>query len=233
MKSFLLWTMLACQASRISLLQKTLIQSSVPASVSRSNLTGIFWLRVKLTVISDCSDEKCLGQRAHSQTPGAATKQTQRSLVQEDAESEGSESRRGFCRTGSADVVSSATGRSLAKWNARVHEEEGSCPGRSRERISSLHGLHERHFRRLLASGKWCQSFDLVAGSKSLILTIILPWPIFVQGAKQRSYDQVMRRGKSYRAVRKVRNFEEDFDPRTFVDEAQQIYIDAHKCLSE
>jgi hypothetical protein len=41
-----------------------------------------------------------------------------------------------------------------------------------------------------------------------------------------------MRRGKSFRAVRKLRNFEEDFDPRIFVEEAQKIYIDSHEALA-
>lgn len=34
-------------------------------------------------------------------------------------------------------------------------------------------------------------------------------------------------------AVRKIRQFDEDFDPKLFAEEAQQIYIDMHKALAE
>ena len=34
-------------------------------------------------------------------------------------------------------------------------------------------------------------------------------------------------------AVRKIRQFEEEFDTTLFASEAQQIYIDAHEALVE
>jgi len=45
--------------------------------------------------------------------------------------------------------------------------------------------------------------------------------------------DVGMGKGKTYSSVRKIRKYEEDFDPRSWVDEAQQIYIDAHSALCE
>jgi len=45
--------------------------------------------------------------------------------------------------------------------------------------------------------------------------------------------DATTGKGKTYMSVRKIRRYEEDFDPRTFADEAQQIYIDAHRALAE
>ena len=33
-------------------------------------------------------------------------------------------------------------------------------------------------------------------------------------------------------SVRKIRSYDEDFDPRTFVDEALEIYKAAHACLA-
>ena len=51
-------------------------------------------------------------------------------------------------------------------------------------------------------------------------------------GAKER-VGKITSKGKSFKATRKIRSFDEDFDPKTFGSEvAQQIYIDAHKCLS-
>lgn len=39
--------------------------------------------------------------------------------------------------------------------------------------------------------------------------------------------------GKSKLAIRKIRKFEDNFDPKTFASEAQEIYIKAHKALAE
>ena len=40
--------------------------------------------------------------------------------------------------------------------------------------------------------------------------------------------------GKTLRATRAIRKLEPEFDPKEFAaDIAQQIYIDAHKCLAE
>jgi len=40
-------------------------------------------------------------------------------------------------------------------------------------------------------------------------------------------------KGKTMSSVRKIRKYDEDFDPRVFAEEAQQIYIDAHRALAE
>jgi large subunit ribosomal protein L45 len=34
-------------------------------------------------------------------------------------------------------------------------------------------------------------------------------------------------------AVRKIRKFDEDFDPRKFVEKAQEVYIKAHEALAK
>lgn len=52
------------------------------------------------------------------------------------------------------------------------------------------------------------------------------------QGAKQK-LEFLEKKGKSMAAIRKVRQFDEEFDPKHFVNEAQQIYIDAHNALAE
>ncbi len=41
------------------------------------------------------------------------------------------------------------------------------------------------------------------------------------------------KKGKSYLATRKIRQFEDDFDPRTFAETAQDIYIRTHIALAE
>ena len=51
------------------------------------------------------------------------------------------------------------------------------------------------------------------------------------EGAKQ-MLDKGKGKGKTMSSVRKIRSYEEDFDPRTFVDEAMEIYIAAHKALA-
>nr|CAD7609516.1 unnamed protein product [Timema genevievae] len=49
-------------------------------------------------------------------------------------------------------------------------------------------------------------------------------------GAKQK-IEFVEKKSKSMLAVRKIRSFDEDFEPRDFVESAQEIYINAHNCL--
>ena len=44
---------------------------------------------------------------------------------------------------------------------------------------------------------------------------------------------KVVSKGKSYRSLRKVRTFDEDFDPKVFVDVAQEIYVKAHYALAK
>ena len=39
-------------------------------------------------------------------------------------------------------------------------------------------------------------------------------------------------KGKTMMSVRKIRSYEEDFDPRSFADEATEIYIAAHTALA-
>nr|CAG4652159.1 EOG090X0DDP [Triops cancriformis] len=56
--------------------------------------------------------------------------------------------------------------------------------------------------------------------------------PISLDGAKQ-SLDFLSKKGKSYMAVRKIRNFEEDFDPKLFAEQAQDIYIASHRALAD
>lgn len=53
------------------------------------------------------------------------------------------------------------------------------------------------------------------------------------QGAKQR-VTAITTRGSTFKAVRKVRSFDDDFDPRGFAEDlAQEIYVKAHKALSQ
>lgn len=49
-------------------------------------------------------------------------------------------------------------------------------------------------------------------------------------GAKQK-YEFLEKKSKSMLAVRKVREYDEEFDPRKFAETAQDIYIEAHKTL--
>lgn len=49
-------------------------------------------------------------------------------------------------------------------------------------------------------------------------------------GAKQK-YDFLEKKSKSMLAVRKIRTYDEEFDPRTFAEKAQELYIEAHKAL--
>uniref|UniRef100_A0A2P2HZI2 Large ribosomal subunit protein mL45 n=1 Tax=Hirondellea gigas TaxID=1518452 RepID=A0A2P2HZI2_9CRUS len=51
-------------------------------------------------------------------------------------------------------------------------------------------------------------------------------------GAKQK-LEWVTKKGRSYLAVRKIQGFDEDFDIKVFVPEAQETYIKAIKALAE
>lgn len=51
-------------------------------------------------------------------------------------------------------------------------------------------------------------------------------------GAKQ-NVEFVGKKSKSYMTVRKIRQYDEDFDTTTFAEKAQQIYVDAHNVLGE
>merc|ERR1711879_8929 len=51
------------------------------------------------------------------------------------------------------------------------------------------------------------------------------------EGGKQ-AIDFAKGKGKTMSSVRKIRSYDEDFDPRTFVDEALEIYKAAHDCLA-
>nr|CAG4637341.1 EOG090X0DDP [Ceriodaphnia reticulata]SVE73187.1 EOG090X0DDP [Ceriodaphnia reticulata] len=51
-------------------------------------------------------------------------------------------------------------------------------------------------------------------------------------GAKQ-SLELLSKKSKSTLAVRKIRSFDDDFSPKEFPEEAQKIYINAHKALAE
>jgi len=51
------------------------------------------------------------------------------------------------------------------------------------------------------------------------------------EGGKQ-AVDFAKGKGKTMSSVRKIRKYDEDFDPRTFVDEALEIYKAAHDCLA-
>ncbi|XP_068205123.1 large ribosomal subunit protein mL45 [Palaemon carinicauda] len=50
------------------------------------------------------------------------------------------------------------------------------------------------------------------------------------EGAKQR-FQFLEKKGKSMLAVRKIRQFDDDFDTKDFVNEALKIYIDTHNAL--
>nr|CAG4646564.1 EOG090X0DDP [Macrothrix elegans] len=50
-------------------------------------------------------------------------------------------------------------------------------------------------------------------------------------GAKQ-SVELVSAKSKSMMAIRKIRSFDDDFDPKLFAEQAQEIYIKAHEALA-
>jgi len=45
--------------------------------------------------------------------------------------------------------------------------------------------------------------------------------------------EAAMGKGRTMASVRKIRRYDEDFDPRDFAEAAQQIYIDAHRALAD
>lgn len=49
-------------------------------------------------------------------------------------------------------------------------------------------------------------------------------------GAKQK-FEFLQKKSKSMMAVRKIRNYEDDFDVATFAETAQQIYVQSHEAL--
>lgn len=51
-------------------------------------------------------------------------------------------------------------------------------------------------------------------------------------GAKQK-LQFLEKKGKSMIAIRKIRQFDEDFDAKDFAEKAQEIYIEAHKALAD
>lgn len=51
-------------------------------------------------------------------------------------------------------------------------------------------------------------------------------------GAKQ-NVEFLGKKSKSYMTVRKIRQYDEDFDSTAFAETAQQIYMDAHRVLAE
>lgn len=55
---------------------------------------------------------------------------------------------------------------------------------------------------------------------------------LFLQGAKQ-SVELLSKKSKSMLAARKIRKYDEDFEPKEFSEEAHNIYIKAHTALAE
>ena len=52
------------------------------------------------------------------------------------------------------------------------------------------------------------------------------------QGAKQKM-TELEKKGKSYMQMRKIKQFDEDFDTKNMAVEAQEIFIKANKCLEK
>nr|CAG4645107.1 EOG090X0DDP [Leptodora kindtii] len=55
---------------------------------------------------------------------------------------------------------------------------------------------------------------------------------VTLSGAKQ-SLELLSKKSKSMLAVRKIRSYDEDFDPRDFAQVAQDVYVKAHTALAE
>lgn len=51
-------------------------------------------------------------------------------------------------------------------------------------------------------------------------------------GAKQ-NVEFLSKKSKSYMTIRKVRQYDDDFESDTFPQTAQEIYLNAHRCLAE
>jgi len=67
--------------------------------------------------------------------------------------------------------------------------------------------------------------FDIPVGTHLIQL-----W-IFFQGAKQ-NFQFLEKKGKTMLSIRKIRQFDEDFDGPTFCKEATDIYIKMHECMA-
>lgn len=52
-----------------------------------------------------------------------------------------------------------------------------------------------------------------------------------VKGVAKAKLEFIEKKGKSMLAVRKIRSYEEDFEPPEFAEKAQEIYIKAHEAL--
>lgn len=52
-----------------------------------------------------------------------------------------------------------------------------------------------------------------------------------IKGVLKEKTEFVEKKGKSWNAMRKIRNYDEDFDAKEFAVQAQDIYIKAHECL--
>lgn len=55
----------------------------------------------------------------------------------------------------------------------------------------------------------------------------------FTVGGTKQTYEFLEKKSKSMLAVRKIRQYEDDFTPATFAETAQEIYIRAHEALME
>lgn len=53
-----------------------------------------------------------------------------------------------------------------------------------------------------------------------------------VKGVAKEKFEFLEKKGKSMMAVRKIRSYEEDFEPPEFAEQAQQIYIKAHEAMA-
>lgn len=54
--------------------------------------------------------------------------------------------------------------------------------------------------------------------------------PYILQGAKQ-AVSKIDAKRKSWRAIRKIKSYDEDFETDTFPQIAQDVYIKAHETL--
>lgn len=52
-----------------------------------------------------------------------------------------------------------------------------------------------------------------------------------VKGVTKAKFEFLEKKGKSMLAIRKIRSYEEDFEPPEFAEQAQEIYIKAHEAL--
>lgn len=53
-----------------------------------------------------------------------------------------------------------------------------------------------------------------------------------IKGVLKEKAEFVEKKGKSWNSMRKIRNYDEDFDKKDFANQAQEIYIKAHECLA-